>query len=163
MTKPMTMRIDAGETAAELLKIVPLINRIIVDEVRREAGQDTTMPQYRVLQYLFAGPMSLSDLARKRRVSLQSMGELAQALVDRGWVARKPNPDDRRQQFLELTRQGRRHYERAQDNMLRRLTPVMTELNDDEHKAVRVALDALQRVLDHVPEEPEKLMDEAKV
>jgi DNA-binding MarR family transcriptional regulator len=152
---------DAGDTAAELLKIVPLINRVIVDEVRREAGQDTTMPQYRVLQYLSDGPMSLSDLARKRRVSLQSMGELAQALVDRGWVARKPNPDDRRQQFLELTRQGRRHHERAQDNMLRRLTPVMAELSDDEHKAVRVALDALHRVLTHVPEEPEKLLHEA--
>lgn len=155
--------LNAGDTAAELLKIVPLINRVIVDEVRREAGQDTTMPQYRVLQYLSDGPMSLSELARKRRVSLQSMGELAQALVDRGWVSRKPNPDDRRQQFLEMTRQGRRHYERAQDNMLRRLTPVMAELNDEEHKAVRVALDALQRVLTHVPEEPERFINEARV
>jgi DNA-binding MarR family transcriptional regulator len=145
-----------------LLKIVPLLNRIIVDEVRREAGQDTTMPQYRVLQYLSAGPMSLSDLARRRRVSLQSMGELAQALVDRGWVARRPNPDDRRQQFLELTRQGHKHYARAQDNMLRRLTPVMDELTESEHTAVRIALDALQRVLVSVPEEPEKLLDEAK-
>ncbi len=153
---------DAGATAAELLKIVPLLNRIIVDEVRREAGQDTTMPQYRVLQYLSAGPISLSDLARRRRVSLQSMGELAQALVDRGWVARKPNPDDRRQQFIELTRQGRRHYERAQDNMLRRLTPAVAELTDDEHKAVRITLDALQRVLVNALDEPEKALDEAR-
>lgn len=162
MNKP-NVNLDAGDTAAELLKIVPMLNRIIVDEVRREAGQDTTMPQYRVLQYLSAGPMSLSDLARKRRVSLQSMGELAQALVERGWVARKPNPDDRRQQFLELTRHGHRHYERAQENMLRRLTPVMAELTPEEHRAVRVALDALHRVLTQTPDEAEKILDEVRV
>lgn len=158
-----TAHLDAGETATELLRIVPLINRVIVDEVRREAGQETTMPQYRVLQYLSDGPMSLSELARKRRVSLQSMGELAQALVERGWVTRKPNPADRRQQFLELTRQGRRHYERAQENMLRRLTPVMAELTADEHRAVQVALDALHRVLAQAPEAVEKILDEASM
>lgn len=162
MNKPGE-NVNASDTAAELLKVVPLINRIIVDEVRREAGQDTTMPQYRVLQYLSSGPMSLSDLARKRRVSLQSMGELAQALVERGWVARKPNPDDRRQQFLELTRQGRRHHERAQDNMLRRLTPVMAGLAPEEHRAVRVALHALHRVLAQAPDEAEKILDEVRV
>ncbi len=159
--KKQSANLDAGETAAELLAIVPLLNRIIVDEVRREAGQDTTMPQYRVLQYLSAGPMSLSDLARKRRVSLQSMGELAQALVERGWVVRKPNPDDRRQQFLELTRQGRKHHERAQDNMQRRLTPMMVSLTPEEHHAVRVALGALHRVLALAPEEVENMPAEA--
>jgi hypothetical protein len=39
----------------------------------------------------------------------------------------------------------------------------MAELNDEEHKAVRVALDALQRVLTHVPEEPERFINEARV
>ena len=136
-----------ADTSVELLNVLPLLNRIMSDEIRREVGQETTMPQYRVLEYLSSGPMALSDLARMRRVSLQSMGELAQMMVDRGWLARQPNPDDRRQQLVELTREGRKHYTRAQENMLGRLTPIMAQLNDIEHKAVRVALVCLHRVL----------------
>ena len=51
------------EATRELLAVLPLLNRIVAAEVRREAGADTTMPQYRVLSHLAAGPMPLSTLA----------------------------------------------------------------------------------------------------
>src|SRR5881409_528296 len=100
------------ETTQELLAVLPLLNRIVAAEVRREAGEETTMPQYRVLAHLVAGPLTLSAIAKKRRVSLQSMSELVQVLVERGWVARAPDPSDRRQSLLQLTDHGRAHYER---------------------------------------------------
>jgi DNA-binding MarR family transcriptional regulator len=135
------------EVTRELLAVLPLLNRIVVTEVRREAGEETTMPQFRVLAHLVDGPLTLSVLARKRRVSLQSMGELAQALVERGWVVRMPDPTDRRQHLLHLTEQGRAHYERAQEQALRRLVPLLDELTGDEIAAVQQALPALRRVL----------------
>jgi DNA-binding MarR family transcriptional regulator len=75
------------------------------------------------------------------------MGELAQALVERGWVVRMPDPTDRRQHLLHLTEQGREHYERAQEQALRRLVPLLDELTGDEIAAVQQALPALRRVL----------------
>lgn len=135
------------EVTRELLAVLPLLNRIVVTEVRREAGEETTMPQFRVLAHLVDGPLTLSVLARKRRVSLQSMGELAQSLVERGWVVRMPDPTDRRQHLLHLTEQGREHYERAQEQALRRLAPLLEELTGDEIAAVQQALPALHRVL----------------
>jgi DNA-binding MarR family transcriptional regulator len=162
----MSKSLDAETTAAEMLKVLPLLNRIMNEEIRRVVGPDTTMPQYRVLQFLSEGPMSLSDLAHQRRVSLQSMSELAQMMVERGWLARKPNPDDRRQQLLELTREGRKHYARAQENMLLRLTPILAQLPADEHAAVRTALASLYRVLvqaaDEAADEMEMSLAEAR-
>jgi DNA-binding MarR family transcriptional regulator len=135
------------EATQELLAVLPLLSRIVAAEVRREAGEDTSMPQFRVLAHLAAGPLTLSALAKKRRVSLQSMSELVQALVLRGWVAREPDPRDRRQSLLQLTDHGRRHYERAEAQMMSRLAPLLAQLSDDELAAVRVALPALRRVL----------------
>ena len=83
-------------TTQELLAVLPLLNRIVATEVRREAGEDTTMPQFRVLAHLAPGQLTLSALAKRRRVSLQSMSELVQVLVERGWVVRAPDPADRR-------------------------------------------------------------------
>jgi DNA-binding MarR family transcriptional regulator len=135
------------EATRELLAVLPLLSRIVAAEVRREAGEETTMPQFRVLAHLVDGPLTLSALARRRRVSLQSMSELAQLLVERGWVARAPDPNDRRQWMLELTQRGRAHYEHAHDQATRRLQPLMSRLCPDELAAVRAALPALRRVL----------------
>lgn len=144
----------AEQATHELLAVLPLLTRIVAAEVRREAGDDTTMPQFRVLSYLADAPLTLSALAKKRRVSLQSMSELVQTLVARGWIARTPDPNDRRQQLLQLTDHGRQHYERAQDYTLRRLAPLLRELSAAELAAVERALPALRRVL--AQEEPEK-------
>lgn len=134
-------------TTEELLAVLPLLNRLVAAEVRREAGEETTMPQFRVLAHLAAAPLTLSVLAKKRRVSLQAMSELVQALVARGWVERLPDPNDRRQALLQLTNHGRSHYERAQAHTLQRLVPLLAQLNGKELAAVRVALPALRRVL----------------
>ena len=141
------------EATRELLAVVPLLNRIIAAEVRQEAGQETTMPQFRVLSHLAAGPITLSVLAKQRRVSLQSMSELVQLLVERGWVGRAPDPRDRRQHQLHLTDEGRIHYERAQDNILRRLVPLLSTLTPAELAAFQTAIPALRRVLTHEAQE----------
>jgi len=137
----------AEEATQELLAVLPLLNQVVASEVRREAGEETTMPQFRVLGYLAAGPNTLSGLARRRRVSLQAMGELVQTLVERGWISRAPDPSDRRQSLLQLTEQGRSHYERATARMLQHLTPLLRQLSAEELGAVRLALAALHRVL----------------
>ena len=135
------------ELTQELLSILPLLTRIVAAEVRREAGDATTMPQFRVLAHLEAGPLTLSALAKQRRVSLQAMSELVQVLVERGWIERVPAQHDRRQHLLYLTDRGRRHYERAHEQTLRRLVPLMSALDAKERIAVRQALPALRRVL----------------
>jgi len=135
------------EATQELLAVLPFLNRIVVNELRREMGEDTTMPQFRVLSYLLDGPLSLSELAKLRRVSLQSAGELVQSLVSRGWIARTPNPNDRRQSLLHLTEAGKSQYEKAQHSMMSSLTPLMANLTDTEMAAVQIALPALHRVL----------------
>lgn len=138
---------NAEDATRELLTVLPLLNRIISAELRLEAGEDTTMPQFRVMAYLCDGPLTLSALARKRRVSLQAAGELVQSLVERGWVMRSPDPTDRRQSLLALTDEGRSRYEHAQERMLRRLVPFLETLSGEEMAAVQIALPALHRAL----------------
>ncbi|MEO7910202.1 MAG: MarR family transcriptional regulator [Roseiflexaceae bacterium] len=135
------------DATREVLAVLPLLNRIVGAEVRREAGEDTTIGQFRVLAHLGEGPLTLSVLAKRRRVSLQSMSELMQVLVERGWISRAPDPSDRRQHLLDLTESGRAHYLRVQDMTIRQLAPLLAQLSADEMAAVRMALPALRRVL----------------
>lgn len=143
----MTGEWTAEDAAHELLAVLPLINRIVAGAVRRETSEETTMSQFRVLALLSRGPQTLSVLARQRRVSLQAVGGQVQDLVERGWVQRTSDPRDRRQHFLELTDLGRERYERATEQTLRQLVPLLQGLTPEELRAVRLALPALARVL----------------
>ena len=128
------------DVAHDLLAILPLLGRLVAAEVRREAGDDTTMPQFRVLAYLAEQPLTLSALARQRRVSLQAMSDLVQMLVERGWIARTPDPQDRRQSLLALTTLGREHYLQVHERALERLVPLLDGLEPDERHAMHKAM-----------------------
>jgi DNA-binding MarR family transcriptional regulator len=151
-TPAATWTID--EATGELLAVLPLLNRIVASAVRRETGEETTMPQFRVLAMLAERPQTTSGLARHRRVSLPAMGALVQALVERGWVTRVPDPNDRRQHMLELTTAGLAHYRGAQEQVTRQLSPLLSVLSEHELRAVQIALPALHRALTS-NEEPE--------
>jgi DNA-binding MarR family transcriptional regulator len=131
----------------QLMTVLPQINRLIAVELRQEVDESATMPQFRVMAYLREEPMTLTALAQKRRVSLQSAGELMQSLVARGWVTRTPDPSDRRQSILQLTDEGRANYERVQKRMQEQLTAYLALLTDAERDTVQGALIALQRVI----------------
>lgn len=135
------------QTTQELLAVLPLLNRIVAAEVRREAGEDTSVPQFRVLSQLASTPLTLSMLAKRRRVSPQAMSELIQVLVERGWILRVPDQQDRRQALLQLTEDGRQHYEHIQTQTLQQLVPLLAQLDDAELSAIHIALTALHRVL----------------
>ena len=135
------------DLAHELMTVLPQINRLMAVELRQEVDESATMPQFRVMAYLHAEPMTLTALAQKRRVSIQSAGELVQALVARGWLTRTPDPADRRQSTLQLTDEGRAKYERVQARMQEQLTAYLALLTDAERDTVQGALIALQRVI----------------
>jgi len=143
----------AAQAAQELLRVLPRLNGIVGAEMRAAAGEDTTMPQFRVLAQLAGDPCTLSALAKWRRVSLQAMSVLVQSLVERGWIERLPDPRDRRQQLLRLTGDGHAHYVRAQTRILARLLPLMAALSAEELRAVAQALPALGRVLAQVEDD----------
>src|SRR5215216_4640710 len=95
-------RFSTEQITRELVAVLPLLNRLIGQELRAETGDETTIVQLRVLSQLIDSPMTLSALAKKRRVSLQAASEHVQGLVDRGWVTRVADANDRRQSVLHV-------------------------------------------------------------
>jgi DNA-binding MarR family transcriptional regulator len=92
--------------AGELLDLLPVLGRIMFSYANAMGEEKATLMQIRVLSFLIENRLTVSDLAKKRRVSLQSASTLVQGLVERGWVTRAPDPDDRRRALLEVTPEG---------------------------------------------------------
>jgi DNA-binding MarR family transcriptional regulator len=98
-----------------------------------------TPSQSRALRVLGARDgMRPSALADALRIAPRSATEVADALVERGWVTRAPDPTDRRATLLTLTRGGR--------ELVSRIDQVRRE--------------ASERVLDVLPEAQRRTLHE---
>ena len=75
---------------------------------------------------LGAGDAPLSVLIRDLRISKQAAGQLVDALVERGYLERAEDPNDRRRQIVTLTARGRAAAE-AQSAAAKRIDAQLAE------------------------------------
>ncbi|WP_129630779.1 MarR family winged helix-turn-helix transcriptional regulator [Candidatus Oscillochloris fontis] len=142
------MSAEAASIAQMLLDMLPLLNRAVLTTIQVDEPDALTMPQFRVLAHLSDGPKTVSELARRRRVTLASMGQLAQALVERGLVERRPDPQDRRQYQLSLSLAGQERYAATYALALRQLATLLAErLSSSDLATLQTTLPLLHHAL----------------
>lgn len=114
----------------------------------REKGEDeATFMQISVLMHLREHPITTSELAKRRKVSLQSASVLIQGLVERGWIVRTPDPTDRRQSLLEVTPEGQERAQLAQELITDTIAEVLDELTPEELEGASTFLPGLRRAV----------------
>ncbi len=128
--------------------------RMIVRSLNRRAQADTgegspTRSQQAVLSWLDErGELTPSALAAAECIRPQSMGELVDALEQRGWVTRSRDPGDRRQVLVSLTPTGDAALDRGRRLRQAWLTEAMrTVLDAEERRTLIAAIGLLERVV----------------
>jgi DNA-binding MarR family transcriptional regulator len=96
---------------------------------------------------VFGGARSLTELADAERVTAATMSRLVTGLEREGLVRRYPDVNDARAIRIESTAKARRILERGRASRLDLLERLLSEATDDEIEAVRVAAEAVERVL----------------
>jgi len=143
----MTETWTAYTTARELVKFLPMFGRTIGKQMRDAGEEEGTLIQVLALTQLEDQRFTISGLAKRRQVSLQSASTLVQRLVERGWVVRAPDPNDRRQTLVQLTPEGMAHAEATFEQIVSSLAAYLEPLTPDELDAAQVFLNALKRVM----------------
>ena len=131
----------------ELMKIFPNMGRQVSYFLRESGEEETTLMQVSVLHQIQERSMTASDIAKKRRVSLQSASVLVQSMVEKGWIVREPDSKDRRQFLLQITPEGMEKAEATRNQIINHLASFLEELSPEEISAGQVFLPALYRVL----------------
>jgi DNA-binding MarR family transcriptional regulator len=82
-----------------------------------------------------------------------TVSRAAQALVERGLVARAPNEGDRRSHLLALTATGRLLYDQVAPKALELEAKVLEQLDADERLALSAMLDRIEAAASEVAPE----------
>ncbi len=83
---------------------------------------------HRALHFIGRNPrITVSDLLLILRITKQSLARVLGALVEQGYVAQTPGPDDRRQRLLTLTEKGAALERRLFERQVGRLAPAFSQ------------------------------------
>jgi DNA-binding MarR family transcriptional regulator len=135
-----------GPTLLYLIKQLELAVRSRLDEVLRPAS--ITPLQYTALTVLERrSDLSTAALARNAFVTDQSAADMVTVLEERGLIARRPDPSDRRRRVLRLTGPGRALLDQLRDEVAaveaRMIAPLTPEQADDLRRYVSTCRGAL--------------------
>lgn len=115
---------------------------------REDEGSGLSAPRLSALSVVvFAGPLSLGDLAAAEQVRPPTMSRIVDALVAAGLLTRDAAPGDRRSVRIEATEKGKRLLEEGRERRVRALTIRLDKLADSERRALARAVDILERVV----------------
>jgi DNA-binding MarR family transcriptional regulator len=114
---------------------------------REDDGSGLSAPRLSALSVVvFAGPMSLAELAAAEQVKPPTMSRIVDALVERGLVTRIAKPGDRRSVEIEATSEGSQLLDAGRERRVQALIARLKKLADSERRALARGVEILERV-----------------
>ena len=139
-------RVQARESARDILEIVPLVMRTVAAELRA-AGELPAPAHFGLLSILCERPRMLTELASIQGVSLPTMSNSISSMVDHGWVKRgTPGDSDRRVIMIEVTAAGRAALERVACAAEAHLAEALLSLDAPSRKRLHGGLGVLRKI-----------------
>jgi DNA-binding MarR family transcriptional regulator len=155
----------ALEAAAILIaSVAPRFFKVVKSRMVRNLDmpddiRDLGESQMWVLHALTKGRHQNSELARTYNVTDPTMSRIIDALVRKGYVERRPDMEDRRCTFLEITEQGTGLARHINDHFLKAVKQFLSPLTEEQLNDVLRAYKHLGSLLPDTSQEIERELD----
>jgi DNA-binding MarR family transcriptional regulator len=136
---------DTTQLAADLFAITVFMNKNCNQDLFEAVGAlELTLTQIKLLHFLEEdAPLSLKDAAERVHISLPAASRTVEDLVQRGFVERHEDPDDRRMKRVRPTDAGQAVIRRLNAARLIGLQRFTDDLTETERSALADALSKL--------------------
>lgn len=141
-----------NKLAVKIHKTAYALGKMAGKIVSEEVG--LSFPQFMILTGVKYHPhCSQKDIADFRQLTEAAVSKQVDSLVEAGFLARKVNPDNRRAHDLELTPQGAKIQDKAEQRVLLRYEEVFDRLHTDQQQQLHTTLDKLLEYLTGAPKD----------
>jgi DNA-binding MarR family transcriptional regulator len=118
---------------------------------REDANSGLNAPRLSALSVVvFAGPVTLGNLAAAEQVRPPTMTRIVDALANLGLVTRSKGRQDGRSTYITATLQGRKLLIQGRERRVKALAGKIAELNPEERATLQEAVGILKQVIDAI-------------
>jgi DNA-binding MarR family transcriptional regulator len=115
---------------------------------REDANSGLNAPRLSALSVIvFAGPVTLGDLAAAEQVRPPTMTRIVDALAEQGLVSRSKDAKDGRSTHITATQAGRKLLIEGRERRVRALSKQIAALGPKDQATLRKAVEILKRVI----------------
>jgi DNA-binding MarR family transcriptional regulator len=115
---------------------------------REDAASGLNAPRLSALSVVvFAGPVTLGDLAGAEQVRPPTMTRIVDALAEQGLVVKKKNAQDGRSTLIHATAAGKKLLMQGRERRVRALSQQIAALGNGDRTALERAAEILRRVI----------------
>jgi DNA-binding MarR family transcriptional regulator len=115
---------------------------------REDSASGLNAPRLSALSVVvFAGPVTLGDLAAAEQVRPPTMTRIVDALAEQGLVVKKRNAQDARSTLIHPTAAGKKLLMQGRERRVRALAARITELGTDDRAVLECAAEILRTVI----------------
>ncbi len=140
MTSLVTFANDIQQLTYELAGYYAICDRVFVEELGVTASQG-----YILLALPETGSVTMNDLSVKMKLANSTMTRMVDQLIQKGTVARGPDPEDRRIVRVHLTKQGQDVRIRLKQAMQDLFSQVLKDIPDGEREQIIRSLKTLKQ------------------
>jgi DNA-binding MarR family transcriptional regulator len=136
-----------GETRDVAARLHSASIRLLRTLRREDDGSGLSAPRLSALSVVvFAGPLSLAELAEAEQVRPPTMSRIVDALVARGLITRVTDPRDRRSVRIAATPEGVQLLNAGRERRVHALIGRLGRLAESERRALARGVEILERV-----------------
>lgn len=147
--KRSTRKKTLEQCAAKVVEVVPLVMRCLRADMRTRKSTELSVPQFRSLAFLDHNPgASLSELAEHLGVTRATASANTERLVQRNYVHRCDNPEERRRVVLNLTEAGKQHLYQTRAQTRAYITDLLSDLTEEQVSQIDQALSLLNEIFE---------------
>ncbi|WP_110930734.1 MarR family winged helix-turn-helix transcriptional regulator [Paenibacillus bouchesdurhonensis] len=119
----------------------------ISDHMTRDVkSEDITPLQYKMLEYItFNQPVTLSEISNCMHISMPNTSRELRKLSEKQLCDKLPDEEDRRKQYIRLSKQGEKMMSEAFGQVESRFAERVAHFSEEELQEIERALDLLQR------------------
>jgi DNA-binding MarR family transcriptional regulator len=145
-----TSRKKASEQcAAKVMETVPLVMRFLRADMRARKSTELSVPQFRTLAFLDRNSgASLSQLAEHLGVTRATASANTERLVQREYVDRCDDPEERRKVVLNLTEAGKQHLYQTRAQTRAYISELLNDLTEEQVAQVDESLNLLRQIFE---------------
>ena len=142
------------ETLDALLSLNPLFRSRIGRPMELQFSHDLTITQFHTMVALcFATPMNMTQLAAQLGVSKQQLTKIIDGLVEKGFVRRFGDENNRRVVLVSITEAGLEMMQNTQTKFMDSVLPAFDRLNNEQRCKLVAAVQEIQQVLSSMEQE----------
>lgn len=124
------------------------VGKKVVSLIKEKIGDDLTMDQHLMLRFMkYFGPCTSSQLAKEFFVKKSAITAIINRLVDKGYVQRLHDQQDRRVIYLSVTEAGLSVLEKSEEDIQKIVEKYLFQLDEDEIESFLKTYEKLARIL----------------